>query len=258
MVKLDDIPKSWEKKLMLYCAHLVTDRKVQSATLKSYVSAIKQTLLTDGYQWNHNLFMISTFTESCQLENDVLTTRLPIQKRLLETILFEVGRMYKKQNYLEILYKTMFCFAYYGLLRIGEIANGDHPIKVTNVHLSKDRTQLLVILYTSKTHGRRHRPQKVTIKAEPRIRFCPVKLANLYSEMRESYSSPNENYFMFSDGYTPVEPHHVRNTLKRALKNLGLKEYLYDTHSFRIGRATDLEKMGSHSRPNKETRKMEI
>ena len=46
------------------------------------------------------------------------------------------------------------------------------------------------------------------------------------------------NSFVFQDN-TPVKPSHVRSVLRTALNNLGLDGENYDTHSFRIGRATD-------------------
>ena len=36
------------------------------------------------------------------------------------------------QEYLQILYKTMFSAAYYGLWRIGELTDGPHHILVNN------------------------------------------------------------------------------------------------------------------------------
>ena len=42
-----------------------------------------------------------------------------------------------------------------------------------------------------------------------------------------------------------MQPKHVRWTLKRLLRRLKLNDKLYNTHSFRIGRATDLKKTGT-------------
>ena len=51
--KLDHKPKLWEDCTSLYCAYLV-EQGIQSTTLKSYKSAIKQILCTEGYQWDDN------------------------------------------------------------------------------------------------------------------------------------------------------------------------------------------------------------
>ena len=50
-------------------------------------------------------------------------------------------------------------------------------------------------------------------------------------------------FFVFSDG-SEVEPAHVRDVLRKALTLISLDCCLYNTHSFHIGRATDLIKMG--------------
>ena len=62
-------------------------------------------------------------------------------------------------------------------------------------------------------------------------------------QIRGDYSSLTEPLFIFRDG-SPVRPQHARSVLKMALKNLQLDPSLYNTHSFRIGRATDLFKKG--------------
>ena len=61
--------------------------------------------------------------------------------------------------------------------------------------------------------------------------------------MRGDYEDDKDQYFVFSDG-SPVTPNHVRKLVKSTLKSLNLDEKLYGTHSFRIGRATDLQKLG--------------
>ena len=105
---------SWEEKTALFGAYLV-DNGVQSSTLKSYFSAIKHILRLDGYEWDDNKMLLSSLVRGCQMENDRVKIRLPIQKGLLEMILFELERMFNQdgapQPYLECLYKAMFCLA---------------------------------------------------------------------------------------------------------------------------------------------------
>ena len=61
--------------------------------------------------------------------------------------------------------------------------------------------------------------------------------------MRDPIGSPREQMFIFRDG-TTLKSCHLRHTLRETLNKLGLDSTLYDTHSFRIGRATDLFKLG--------------
>ena len=114
---------SWEEKTALFGAYLV-DGGIQSSTLRSNFSAIKYILKQDGYPWDDNKVLLNSLVRSCKMENDRVKIRLPIQKGLLEMLLFEVERKYQCQPYLEIMYKALFCLGYYGMLRVGELSLG--------------------------------------------------------------------------------------------------------------------------------------
>lgn len=133
--------------------------------MKSYVSAIKKTLIMDGYDGNDNLVLVRTLVKACRLIKDTVRTQLPIQCRLLEIILFEVQHYFSNGNqwYLEILYKTVFALSYYGLMKVGEVTKSPHVLRAQNVHIATNKDKMLLILYSSKTHGKESRPQKIKI-----------------------------------------------------------------------------------------------
>ena len=245
------LSSSWEQKTALFGAYLV-DNGVQSSTLKSYFSAIKHILKLDGYQWDDNKVLLNVLVRSCKLENDVVKTRLPIQKGLLEMLLFEINRKWfngnNQQPYLAILYQAIFSLAYYGMLRVGELSMSNHSIKACNIHVGSNKDKILIVLYSSKTHGRESRPQKVKISALPtnyntKKLICPFKTVIRYMNCRGSYIDEDEQFFIFADR-SPVQPQHIRKVLRDLLTNLSLNSLLYDVHSFRIGRTSDLEKFG--------------
>ena len=248
VIKLDRKPHAWEEKASLFGAFLV-ERGVQSSTLKSYFSAIKSVLVDDGYLWNDNKVVLSTLTKACKLVNDRVVTRLPIQDRLLEMILFELQRMFKKQPYLEILFKSMIILGYYGMLRVGEMATGTHPIRAKDVHVARNKNKILFILYTSKTHGYEAKPQKVQISesnlnATERVRnqqrfFSPYDLIREYLLIRGNYTKDSDPFFVLSDG-SVVCPSLLRKTLRTAITRLNLDATLYNVQSLRIGRCTDM------------------
>ena len=251
MIKLDKKPNSWEEKTALFLAYLV-EQGIQSSTLRSYVSAIKRTLIDDGYQWNNNLILLSTLTRGCKLINDTIRIRFPIQCGLLELILFEIRRKYdhESQPYLLILFQSLFALGYYGLMRVGELTASNHVVRARNVHLARNKDKLLVILYTSKTHGTESYPQKIRIVAnqhdmfKARRNFCPFKLVSEYIDMRGGFDDADEQFFVYSDG-SPVTAYQARSLLKQILVNLGLDARFYDMHSLRIGRASDMVKHGT-------------
>ena len=248
---------SWEEKTALFGAYLI-DGGIQSSTLKSYFSAIKHTLKLDGYEWDDRKVLLSSLVRSCKLENDRVKTRLPIQKGLLELLLFELDRHFcrdSQQPYLNMLYRTMFCLAYYGMLRVGEITDSPHNVKACNIHVGDNKDKIQIVLYTSKTHGVESRPQKVKISAveqymskqgmakiQPRI-FCPIKAVITYMSKRGAYLANEEAFFIMADR-SPVKANQFRAVLRLLLDRLGLDSMLYDVHSFRSGRTCDLYKYG--------------
>ena len=163
IIQLDRIPKSWEDRTALYCAYCIGIKQLKSSTVRSYVSAIKSVLSKDGYEFSDGKVLLSSLTKSCKLKNDRVKTRLPIQLGLLDLILFQIRHKYDQQPYLEALYITAFLFQYYGLMRIGEIAESPHSVKAKDIHESRPKNKLLILLYTSKTHGLESAPQQIRI-----------------------------------------------------------------------------------------------
>ena len=247
------IARTWEHRISLYGAYLI-DKGTKSATIKSYFSAIKHILRTDGYELKIDDLLLNTLVWVLCLVNDKVLTRLPIHSNLLEILLFEVEMYYNMQYYLEILYKTIFIVAYYRLSRIGEVSFSQHAIKAKNVNVGHNKNKILLVLYSSKTHAAESRPQQVkvsgidtptidnSVKLKQRF-FCPFPLMRSYTKLRGDYYEDNEQFFIFSD-HSPVTPTHVRSLLKKLLSPIGLDHRLYGFHSFRIGRCSELINLG--------------
>ena len=245
-IKLDSKPDSWEDRIILFVGYLI-DSKKKSSTVKSYISAIKAILLEDGVVLNENKYLLGSLTKACRLVNDHVKTRLPIRKGLLNIIVKSVKIHFGDagQNYLANLYAAIFCSAYYGLLRVGEITTGTHPIRAVDVHIGENKDKILFILRTSKTHWKDSKPQSVkitgTMKCEniKRKEVCPFTALKHFLSIRPKCRSNNKSFFVFSDR-TPVKPENMRRVLRETLTREGLKASLYDCHSFRSGMAVDL------------------
>ena len=203
---------------------------------------------TDGYEWSDNKALIATLTRSCRLENDRVKNQLPIRINLLNLLLYETECSLQGQPFLEALYKAIFSAAYYGMLRISEIA-GRHAILASNMFVAENKSKIMFTLLSSKTHRRGSRPQKVRITRtdgkttwQAKV-FCPFEVINVYKHLKGGYYDDNEQFFTLSD-HSPVTPAMVRKMLKQLLLKLGLEPKYYNTHSFRAGRATDMLKAG--------------
>ena len=244
LLRLDVKPDAWEDRTAMFCAYLI-DKGIKSTTIRCYISAIKAILRDDSYPWQDGRVIFSSMTRACKLKNDTLHCRLPILTGLLEMLLFEVQRMYKNQFYHQILYQALFSMAYYGLMRVGELTQGDHPVKACDVHAAQNKKKILIILRTSKTHGLADYPQQIKISAKTNTQsqlFCPFMAIQNFITIRGDYLNESENLFIFRDK-SPVKPEHMRATLKACLQAIGVDPSLYDCHSFRIGRSTQMWKM---------------
>ena len=165
LMRLDVKPKFWEQRVSIFMAYLVEFKKLQSSTIKSYISAIKKTLIADNYKWDDSYMILSTLTKACRVVNDCVTTRLPIRFGFFEMILYEVQKIFAQQPYLETLYKALFALGYYGLMRIGELTASDYTAKAKDIHIGTNKDKILIILHSSKTHSRESRPQKIKIQS---------------------------------------------------------------------------------------------
>ena len=153
----------------------------QSLTIKSYISAIKAVLFDDGVIINQDQLLLSSLTRACRLKNDRVRTRLPIRHSMLKILVKSVPKLFQEtpQPYLEALYKAMLVASYYGLLRVGEMTMSPYVIKAGNVHIGENKNKIMLMLHSSKTHGKNVLPQIIKIvEAEHtnKMDFCPFKL----------------------------------------------------------------------------------
>ena len=165
-IKLDVKSNNSEDRLTLFVGYMIQSKK-QPSTIKSYISTIKAVLLNIGIELNEDRYLLASLTHACKLNNDRICTKLPIQRQLLQLILDRCQDTMLKCNqpYLAVLYRALFTTAYYGMMRIGEVTTGDHPVKAVDVHVGSNKKKLLFILRTSKTHGLGDKPQKIKIMA---------------------------------------------------------------------------------------------
>lgn len=246
LLTFDDLPTTWEDKMVLYASFLA-DIGNSSATVSSYMSAIRYVLRHDGIQVSNTSCKLSSIIRACKLHNDVVTVRRPIRSGLLKLILAQVNEIFlgNGQPYLAALYRAIFVSAYYGLMRISELV-GKHAVMTGDVHLSKNpnKTKAKFVIRSSKTLIMGKRPQMIDIYPDYQVLgtpLCPVKIINQFSKLRPPRDDPKTQFFVFSDG-SNVGEHHVRSVLRNCLKRLHLPWRSFNFHGYRSGRATDLFK----------------
>ena len=256
LLNLDVVPDKWEDRIILFIGQLIAERK-QSATIKSYISAIRAILRQDRVKLREDEFLINSLTRACRLRNDTVKLRDPIQKTMLNELIGEVRNYYGKilnQPYLSVLYQSILSTAYFGMFRIGEVTSGDHPILAGDVQIGTNKQKIQFFLRSSKTHGKESRPQSVKISSQPikskrrkqgeKMQFCPYELIRRYPKIRGPFSCKKKSpFFVFSDG-SKVTPAHMRQCLGKILKRKGYDPKRFTFHCLRSGRAHDLRKYG--------------
>ena len=255
-IRLDKKPDNWEDRIVFFVAYLIQDDK-QSQTIRSYISAVKKVLRDDGIEINEDKMLLASLTKACKLKNDSVKTRLPIQKGMLRILLQTTADYYDghlQQPFLAKLYRAVFITAYFGLLRVGEICKGSHPILVNDVHVAENKKKFMFLLRSSKTHGLYNKPQQIKIessqiqqeqnfiKNHQGREYCPYKILKQYVRIRPNYMNCSEPFFVFSDR-SFIRPETMRKTLKVMLKISGFDANLYNFQSFRARRAVDLAGM---------------
>ena len=247
ILKLDRKPSTWEDRIILFVGHLVQSRK-QSATIKSYVSAIKAVLKSGNIKIDDNISLLSSLTKAIRLINDKVQLRLPIQLELLLVLLKHMEQMFNQQPYLKCMYKALFLTTYYGLFRIGEVTSGSHPIKACDVRIAHNKEKIMFVLRSSKTHDKKKWPQQIKITSTSMSKQsklqrdlalnsnlgCPYLALQNYIKLHKSYRSAEEPFFVFRDR-TPVKPEHMRQVLTKVLVAVGYTrtQHLYCVHGMR-------------------------
>ena len=137
-------------------------------------------------------------------------------------------------------------------MRVGELTASQHTLKARDVHIGVNKKKLLLILHSSKMHGKHRNPQMIKIncmnkaidyKPEARINTrsntCPFNVITDYVQIRNGYKAINERFFVFSDK-SPVTAMNMRGVLKGVLSKEGFNDQFYNTHSLCAGRLVDL------------------
>ena len=150
-----------------------------------------------------------------------------------------------------VLVKALLLTMYYACLRVGEAivsSNEDHSIKIENVHILEEnaKTSIKIILISFK-HSSQSK-EFILTQSENEL-YCPVQA--LLSYLRLRVHKPG---LLFTDILgRPLNRTFLVNKLKFLLSLLGLDPKLYNTHSLRAGRATDLARAGTSEAIIKET-----
>ena len=222
--------------ICLYIAHL-HNSGIRSDTIRGHLSCIAFYYKHNGIQAPTESFHISKILTAYSKSDPPKKIRKPITQHTLERLLQSLSATWYT-SYDSNMLTALFTVMFHGLLRIGEVtysAKNGHQLGPNNVSLSKvtGKREITLTFHSFKYSKPGHKPMVISKQEKG---TCPVAAYALYLKVRPSHPKAA---FVNQDG-SHLTAQYVRSTIRSLLTSIHLDPLDYDTHSLRIGKATDM------------------
>lgn len=200
------------------------DRGLAPSTITTYIAGLNFCHKLHGGVDLHNTFMINKLLEGCARLKKKKDVRLPISYNLLKKICGVLHQVCLDEFEVKI-FKAAFLLAYFGMFRVSEIVAHsavlvDRTLKFANVEVTPGAKAVIVVLdvYKMNQHGL---PVSMKIPAKVDGSVCPVRANGC-----------------------PVTRYQFSAVLAKCIRLICPSCSNIKSHSFWIGRATQLAAMG--------------
>ncbi len=233
-----------ETDIIWFCTYLSICEYAPS-TIHTYVSAINHMNRLKGQPSFTSSFLVRKVLDGIDATAVPKPLRAPITPELLDLMLTNLPHM-GLSFYEYNLFQAVFTFMFFTCARVGEIAishgQAGHVLSLSDIEVinQKNPNEHILVHFVSFKHNKSNTRHSipVTRRSGP---FCPVSLLFKYLTLRGLAKGP---LFIRKDGAT-LSSTCISNLLKKCLKFVGHDPAKYGTHSFRIGRCSDLAKQGA-------------
>ena len=224
--------------LGLYVSHLA-DLGLQPTTIQSHLSAIRFVHKLHDCPDPTQSFLITKLMIALHKKSPCIDKRRPITLPLLMTFISDL-KIIQNTAYHIALYSAMYSLAYFACLRVGELATSNNKGNVLDLGQvtqvsSEGELWAIQISFSQYKHSGGDQPILELIR-QTDDRYCPVKLLQKYLALRPSGPGP---VFVSTHG-KPITRQQFLGALHSSVRFRSLDPSLYNTHSFRIGRSTDM------------------
>lgn len=230
--------------LALFISYL-TARKLASATIMSYVSALGYVHKIKGLPDPSKSFLIRKLFAALG-RHKPCDLRLPITRQVLHELVNALVHT-NSSAWQRKLYSAMYLVAFYGFFRLGELATKGANTVNTVLQFrdiqfvsSGGQVQQVKITIVNYKHNNTKTPHVIVIDRQSTISVCPVNAVVDYCQMRGSQPGP----LFCSLDLKPITMAQFNMELRRSLIFCGLDSARYKSHSFRIGAASYAAEQG--------------
>ena len=227
--------------IALFVASLFNEGKSLS-TIRTNLSAISCHLKFKNLPDNSKHFIVIRMLKGIKNVEKKKPSLLPITFPILAKLINTLS-LYTHDVFLRTLLKSMFLLCYHACLRVGELThsnNKEHALKIENIVIHEaGLSNNITITLESFKHSKS--PAVFVLMPSQDRHLCPVGSLLDYLKLRSA--SPGVLYRDIRN--RPISRYFFVKHLKSCLEFLNLDTKLYNSHSFRIGRASDLAVQGT-------------
>ena len=232
------IPVSHITLFMAYCF----EKGLSPKTITTYLAGVNYFHKLQGFTDLSSNFVIKKMLEGCHRNRMSNDKRAPLTKNILVDICSKLATVCYN-NYETSLFMSLFTLAYFGLFRASELTLARafhvcHALLVDDLTFLTGNKYVVICLRHFKTH-QRGGPVFIKLPCQNET-LCPVKNLLNFLEIR-----PKSQTLLFChQNGTPVTRSQFAHVLHLAFTQSRFGFGHFRTHSFRIGRATDLAAQG--------------
>ena len=220
--------------ICLFLIHL-HNASLTHNTIRTYLSAISFVHKLHNHPDPTTAFVVSKTMQGIRNQETPTNNQLlPITKSVLISLLGALP-FAVVHNYELSMWHALFLFTYHGCLRSGEVTLSTNPANVIQLSQVSVLQDLIHIHFKRYKHSQGATPI-ITIMAEEDRQHCPVRALATYLTHRGQHIGP----LFCNANTTPVTRAQFAEILKTTAAMSSLQPHQYNTHSFRIGRATQL------------------
>ncbi|MES9880225.1 MAG: tyrosine-type recombinase/integrase [Sedimenticola sp.] len=243
--QLYGMPPSWPASVeqlilfMSYCFEI----GLSPSTIHSYIQGLNYYHKLHGWFEITSIFIISKLLEGCRRSAPSRDNRAPVTPNMLNSMRISLP-LVCHNGYEASLFLAAFLLAYFGMFRVSELVAPSRcslgtALLRSDVSFSADNASVSISLRTYKTK-QRGPPTIIKLTREVNGDICPVRALHAFLRLR-----PNnvDTLFCHANG-TPVSRSQFCGVLAKCLRVSGYHNQIVRSHSFRIGRATQLAASG--------------